>query len=56
MQKAPILINGKNGETGAQVNRRRQALGYVTRPVSRSTKPSFDWKYPITRSEENVKK
>jgi len=43
MKKSPILIIGKNGKTGARVNQRLQALGYATRPVSRSATPSFDW-------------
>lgn len=45
---SPILIIGKNGKTGARVNQRLQALGYTTRPVSRSTTPSFDWENPAT--------
>lgn len=48
MQELPILIIGKNGKTGARVNQRLQALGYATRPVSRSTNPSFDWENPAT--------
>ncbi|MEA3411158.1 MAG: NmrA family NAD(P)-binding protein [Pseudomonadota bacterium] len=48
MKKPPILIIGKNGKTGARVNQRLQALGYATRPVSRSTNPSFDWENPAT--------
>lgn len=43
MKKSPILIIGKNGKTGMRVNQRLQALGYATRPVSRSTSPAFDW-------------
>ena len=43
MKNSPILIIGKNGKTGSRVNERLQALGYATRPVSRSTVPSFDW-------------
>jgi uncharacterized protein YbjT (DUF2867 family) len=43
MNNSPILIIGKNGKTGRRVNERLQALGYTTRPVSRSTTPSFDW-------------
>jgi len=46
--KPPILIIGKNGKTGARVNKRLQSLGYETRPVSRSTTPSFDWENPVT--------
>ena len=48
MKKSPILIIGKNGKTGMRVNQRLQALGYATRPVSRSTIPSFDWENPET--------
>ncbi|MGB5328894.1 MAG: NmrA family transcriptional regulator, partial [Gammaproteobacteria bacterium] len=48
MQQAPILIIGKNGKTGARVDQRLQAMGYATRPVSRSTNPSFDWENPAT--------
>lgn len=48
MKTSPILIIGKNGKTGARVNQRLQALGYATRPVSRSTSPSFDWENPAT--------
>jgi len=45
---SPILIIGKNGKTGSRVNQRLQDLGYATRPVSRSTTPSFDWENPAT--------
>jgi len=48
MKTSPILIIGKNGKTGARVNQRLQDLGYTTRPVSRSTNPSFDWDNPAT--------
>ena len=48
MTTSPILIIGKNGKTGARVNQRLQALGYATRPVSRSTTPTFDWENPAT--------
>lgn len=48
MQQSPILVIGKNGKTGGRVNQRLQALGYATRPVSRSTHPSFDWEKPAT--------
>ena len=48
MQQAPVLIIGKNGKTGARVDQRLQAMGYTTRPVSRSTNPSFDWENPAT--------
>jgi len=48
MTMSPILIIGKNGKTGGRVNQRLRALGYPTRPVSRSTYPSFDWDNPAT--------
>ena len=48
MTQLPILIIGKNGKTGSRVNQRLQALGYATRPVSRSTRPEFDWDNPAT--------
>ncbi|NOX43408.1 MAG: NmrA family NAD(P)-binding protein [Gammaproteobacteria bacterium] len=48
MKNSPILIIGKNGKTGARVNQRLQTLGYATRPVSRSTSPSFNWDNPAT--------
>jgi len=48
MKQPPILIIGKNGKTGSRVNQRLQALGYATRPVSRSTRPAFDWENPAT--------
>ena len=48
MKHAPVLIIGKNGKTGARVNQRLRALGYVTRPVSRSSSPAFDWENPAT--------
>ncbi|TCK18238.1 uncharacterized protein YbjT (DUF2867 family) [Thiogranum longum] len=48
MKQSPILIIGKNGKTGSRVNQRLQALGYATRPVSRSTQPAFDWNNPAT--------
>jgi len=48
MNNPPILVIGKNGKTGSRVNERLQALGYATRPVSRSTTPSFDWEKPKT--------
>ncbi len=48
MKQPPILVIGKNGKTGTRVNQRLQALGYATRPVSRSTTPSFDWENSAT--------
>jgi len=48
MKQPPILIIGKNGKTGSRINQRLQALGYATRPVSRSTQPAFDWENPAT--------
>jgi len=43
---APILIIGGAGKTGRRVNALLKALGFATRPVSRSTTPSFDWGRP----------
>jgi uncharacterized protein YbjT (DUF2867 family) len=48
MTQLPILIIGKNGKTGGRVNTRLQAIDYATRPVSRSTRPAFDWDDPAT--------
>ena len=48
MNNPRILVISKNGKTGSRVNERLQALGYATRPVSRSTHPSFDWEKPET--------
>lgn len=42
----PILIIGKGGKTGRRVNDLLQQVGYVTRPVSRSSSPLFDWQQP----------
>lgn len=48
MKNSPILIIGKNGKTGARVNQRLQSMGYLTRGVSRSTSPAFDWQDQAT--------
>ncbi|MEN8131955.1 MAG: hypothetical protein ABFS45_17590 [Pseudomonadota bacterium] len=48
MKNSPILIISKNGKIGSRVNKRLRALGYATRPVSRSTSPLFDWEKPET--------
>jgi len=45
-QAAPILIVGGTGKTGGRVNTLLKARGLSTRPVSRSTTPSFDWTRP----------
>jgi uncharacterized protein YbjT (DUF2867 family) len=45
-QKAPVLIIGGAGKTGGRVNNLLKARGIATRPVSRSTSPSFDWNRP----------
>ncbi len=47
-QTAPILIIGGAGKTGGRVNALLKARGIATRPVSRSTTPSFDWARPET--------
>jgi uncharacterized protein YbjT (DUF2867 family) len=44
--KAPVLIIGGAGKTGGRVNTLLKARGIATRPVSRSTSPSFDWNRP----------
>lgn len=46
MTVSPILIIGGGGKTGRRVNERLLARGIATRPVSRSTAPSFDWTDP----------
>lgn len=43
MKTSPILIIGNTGKTGLRVEQRLQALGHVTRGVSRSSRPAFDW-------------
>jgi len=45
-QAAPILIVGGTGKTGGRVNTLLKEQGIATRPVSRSTTPSFDWTRP----------
>jgi hypothetical protein len=44
--RAPELIVGGAGKTGRRVTRLLNELGIATRPVSRSTTPSFDWTRP----------
>ncbi len=41
-----VLIIGGTGKTGRRVNALLNQLGIATRPVSRSTAPSFDWARP----------
>lgn len=43
---APVLIIGGAGKTGWRVNTLLKKQGIATRPVSRSTTPSFDWTRP----------
>lgn len=43
---SPIVIIGGSGKTGRRVDAQLQARGLATRPVSRSTDPSFDWTRP----------
>jgi uncharacterized protein YbjT (DUF2867 family) len=45
-QSAPVLIVGGAGKTGGRVNTLLKTRGIATRPVSRSTTPSFDWTKP----------
>ena len=42
----PVLIIGGAGKTGGRVNALLKRRGIPTRPVSRSTTPSFDWQRP----------
>jgi uncharacterized protein YbjT (DUF2867 family) len=44
--KNPVLIIGGSGKTGRRVNTLLQQRGIATRPISRSTTPSFDWNRP----------
>ncbi|MEW8693526.1 MAG: NmrA family transcriptional regulator [Candidatus Thiodiazotropha endolucinida] len=48
MMPSPILIIGQNGKVGHRVDERLLTRGYVTRGVSRSTNPPFDWRRPET--------
>lgn len=48
MNLQPILIIGKNGKTGGRVQQRLEALGMITRAVSRSSTPAFDWQDSTT--------
>ena len=41
-----MLIIGGAGKTGTRVNTLLKQQGIATRPVSRSTTPSFDWARP----------
>ncbi|MGQ7848090.1 NmrA family transcriptional regulator [Granulosicoccus sp. 3-233] len=43
MKESPMLIIGRNAKTGLRVDKRLQSLGYVTRGVSRTSSPAFDW-------------
>lgn len=42
-EQEPILIIGGGGKTGGRVDKLLKRQGLSTRPVSRSTNPSFDW-------------
>jgi uncharacterized protein YbjT (DUF2867 family) len=44
--KPSVLIVGGSGKTGRRVNALLAQRGIATRPVSRSTTPSFDWARP----------
>jgi len=46
MQDRPVLIIGGSGKTGGRVNHLLKQRGIATRPVSRSTTPTFDWTRP----------
>ncbi len=46
IRNEPVLIIGGAGKTGSRVNALLNAQGIATRPVSRSTMPSFDWMRP----------
>lgn len=47
-QDRPILVVGGAGKTGARVDKLLNERGIATRPVSRSTTPTFDWTRPKT--------
>ncbi|MFC4350111.1 NAD(P)H-binding protein [Fodinicurvata halophila] len=46
ISKSPIVIVGGHGKTGRRVDALLKETGFATRPVSRSTHPSFDWNRP----------
>ncbi len=46
MMSKQTLIIGKNGKTGARVNRLLTRAGHQTRALSRATTPAFDWRAP----------
>src|SRR5687767_12588380 len=48
MKSASVLVIGGAGKTGRRVSERLRARGVVTRDVSRSTTPAFDWTEPKT--------
>lgn len=48
MQDQTILVIGKNGKTGARVQRELMARGYTVRGVSRTSLPAFDWQDAAT--------
>lgn len=43
MASASVLVIGGAGKTGRRVSEQLRARGIVTRDVSRSTSPAFDW-------------
>jgi len=48
MSSKPVLIICGGGKTGRRVDALLRAKGIATRPVSRSTRPAFDWEDPAT--------
>lgn len=48
MASASVLVIGGAGKTGRRVSEQLRARGIVTRDVSRSTTPAFDWTDPKT--------